>query len=83
MTSWLVIFRAFLFIFFCPPDPKSEKKNPRKSTNKKILALLHIENSAINIHNITSWIYPLVIIAWNLVLKILYRSSESIALTWF
>ena len=38
MTSWLVIFRAFLFIFFVPPpDPKSEK-NPRKSTNKKILA---------------------------------------------
>ena len=27
MTSQLVIFRAFLFIFFRPPDPKSEKKN--------------------------------------------------------
>ena len=39
MTSWLVIFRAFLFIFFLPPNPKSEKKNPRKSTNKNILAL--------------------------------------------
>ena len=37
MTSSLVIFRAFLFNFFRPPDPKSEKKS-RKSTNKKILA---------------------------------------------
>ena len=35
MTSQLVIFRAYLFIFFRPPDPKSEK-NSRKSTNKKI-----------------------------------------------
>ena len=35
MTSQLVIFRAFLFIFFRPLDPKSEKKNSRKSTNKK------------------------------------------------
>ena len=35
MTSQLVIFRAFLFIFFRPPDPRSEK-NSRKSTNKKI-----------------------------------------------
>ena len=35
MTSWLVIFRAFLFYFFFrPPDPKSKKKI-RKSTNKK------------------------------------------------
>ena len=39
MTSQLVIFRAFLFIFFRPPDPRSEK-NSRKSTNKKNLALL-------------------------------------------
>ena len=39
MTSQLVIFRAFLFIFFHPPDPRSEKKS-RKSTNKKILALI-------------------------------------------
>ena len=31
----LVIFRAFLFIFFRPLDPKSDKKS-RKSTNKKI-----------------------------------------------
>ena len=38
MTSQLVIFRAFLFIFFRPPDPRS-KKISRKSTNKKILAL--------------------------------------------
>ena len=38
MTSLLVIFRAFLFIFFRPPDPKFEKKSC-KSTNKKILAL--------------------------------------------
>ena len=37
MTSQLVIFRAFLFIFFRPPDPRSEKKS-RKSTNKKNLA---------------------------------------------
>ena len=28
MTSQLVIFRAFLFIFFRPPDPRSEKKIP-------------------------------------------------------
>ena len=41
MTSSLVIFRAFLFLFFRPHDPKSEK-NSRKSTNKKILALLSI-----------------------------------------
>ena len=32
----MVIFRAFLFIFFRPPDPRSEKKS-RKLTNKKIL----------------------------------------------
>ena len=25
MTSQLVIFRAFLFFFFRPPDPRSEK----------------------------------------------------------
>ena len=35
----MVIFRAFLFIFFRPPGPKSENKNSHKSTNKKILAL--------------------------------------------
>ena len=35
MTSQLVIYRAFLFIYFRPPDPRSEKKS-RKSTNKKI-----------------------------------------------
>ena len=34
MTSQLVIFRAFLFIFFRPPDPRSEK-NSHKSSNKK------------------------------------------------
>ena len=28
MTSQLVIFRAFLFVFFRPPDPRSEKKFP-------------------------------------------------------
>ena len=27
MTNQLVIFRAFLFIFFRPPDPRSEKKS--------------------------------------------------------
>ena len=37
MTSQLVIFRAFLFIFFRSPDPKSEQ-NSRKSTYKKIMA---------------------------------------------
>ena len=36
-TSQLVIFRAFLSIFFRPPDPRSDKKS-RKSTNKKNLA---------------------------------------------
>ena len=34
MTSQLVIFRAFLFIFFRPPDPKSEK-NPVNHLIKK------------------------------------------------
>ena len=34
MTSQLVIFRAFLFIFFRPPT-LNLKKNSRKSTNKK------------------------------------------------
>ena len=40
MTSQLVIFRAFLFIFFSspPPDPWSEKKNPVNQL-KKYLAL--------------------------------------------
>ena len=28
MTSQLVIFRAFLFIFFRPPDPRSENFFP-------------------------------------------------------
>ena len=28
MTSQLVIFRAFLFIYFSSPDPKSEKNIP-------------------------------------------------------
>ena len=37
MTSQLVIFRAFLFIFFVPPT-LDLKKNSRKSTNKKNLA---------------------------------------------
>ena len=36
MTSQLVIFRAFLFIFFRPPDPRSEKKNPVNQLIKKI-----------------------------------------------
>ena len=35
MTSQLVIFRAFLFIFFSSPDPKSEK-NPVNQLIKKI-----------------------------------------------
>ena len=35
MTSWLVIFRAFLFIFFRPPDPKSKKKNSVNQLIKK------------------------------------------------
>ena len=39
MTSELVIFRAFLFIFF-PPPILNLKNNSRKSTNKKILALI-------------------------------------------
>ena len=37
MTSQLVIFRAFLFIFFHPPTLDLKKKS-RKSTNKKNLA---------------------------------------------
>ena len=39
MTSQLVIFRAFLFIFFHPPT-LDLKKNSRNSTNKKNLALV-------------------------------------------
>ena len=35
MTSQLVIFRAFLFIFFVPLTLDLKKKS-RKSTNKKI-----------------------------------------------
>ena len=35
MTSQLVIFKAFLFIFFRPPDPKSEKKIPVNQLIKK------------------------------------------------
>ena len=35
MTSQLVIFRAFLFIFFRPPDPRSGKKNPVNQLIKK------------------------------------------------
>ena len=48
MTSQLVIFRAFLFIFFRPLDPRSEK-NSRKSTNKKNLALaaLHFKGECL------------------------------------
>ena len=42
MTSQLVMFRAFLFIFISPPPPPTLglKKNSRKSTNKKSLAWL-------------------------------------------
>ena len=36
MTSQLVIFRAFLFIFYRPPDPRSEKKIPVNRLIKKI-----------------------------------------------
>ena len=39
MTSQLVIFRTFLFIFFLVPPTLNLKKKSRKSTNKKILAL--------------------------------------------
>ena len=35
MTSQLVIFRAFFIVF---PTLNLKKKNPQKSTNKKILA---------------------------------------------
>ena len=35
MTSQLVIFRAFLFIFCIPPSTLDLKKNSRKPTNKK------------------------------------------------
>ena len=45
MTSQLVIFRAFVFVFFRPLDPRSEKKNARKSSNKKNLAL-HIQEGS-------------------------------------
>ena len=35
MTSQLVIFRAFLFYFFRPPDPRLEKKIPVNQLIKK------------------------------------------------
>ena len=35
MTSQLVIYRAFLFIYFRPPDPRSEKKIPVNQLIKK------------------------------------------------
>ena len=35
MASQLVIFRAFLFIFFRPPYPRSEKKIPVNQLIKK------------------------------------------------
>ena len=35
MTSQLVIFGAFLLIFFIPPNRKSEKKNPVNQLVKK------------------------------------------------
>ena len=43
MTSQLVIFRAFLFIFFRPPDPKSEKKNPVNQLIKKFWPNWHAQ----------------------------------------
>ena len=46
MTSLLVIFRAFLFIFHSSPLTLSLKKNSRKSTNKKNLALFVKKNTA-------------------------------------
>ena len=54
MTSQLVIFRAFLFIFFRPSDPRSEKKS-RKSTNKKkIWPELHSNNNSSMSENVMS-----------------------------
>ena len=44
MTSQLVIFRAFLFIFSVPPTLGLKKKS-RKSTNKKNLALNTNQNN--------------------------------------
>ena len=35
MTSQLFIFRAFVLLFFRPPNPISEIKKSRKSANKK------------------------------------------------
>ena len=43
----LIIFRAFFFIFFFVPPTLNLKKNSRKSTNKKILALFTRTNSII------------------------------------
>ena len=45
----MVIFRAFLFIFFRPPDPKSEKKIPINQLIKKFWpyhALNYIDHTA-------------------------------------
>ena len=44
MTSQLVIFRAFLFIFFRPPGPRSEKKNPVNQLIKKISGLIETKS---------------------------------------
>ena len=57
MTSQLVIFRAFLLIFFyCSPDPRSEFF-PHKSTNKKIgLAIILMgKRELVALLNLSSW----------------------------
>ena len=50
MTSQLVIFRAFLFIFFRPPDPKSEKKIPVNQLIKKFWPYHRLPTSSEEIH---------------------------------
>ena len=44
MTSQLVIFRDFLFIFLSP-DPKSEKKNPVNQLIKKFWPKLMLSST--------------------------------------
>ena len=54
MTSQLDIFRAFLFICFVPPDPRSEKKNPVNQLIKNSGLSTSIYTHLLSDHNFES-----------------------------
>ena len=56
MTSQLVIFRAFFYIFFFVPPTLDLNKQFRKSTYKKILALIR------NLVNLTNKQSPIILL---------------------